>query len=297
MTIGIPRSLFYYYYGDFWINFFKYLNIDYIISPKTTKEIIDLGSKYSNDEMCLSIKNYIGHVAYLKDNCDYLLIPRIDNYGRDRQTCTNFLAMYDIINNLFDINIINYNINYLNDETLLNGLLELSNILKKTKKQIKNAYKYSIEKTIENKNINILNNTKKLSSNKLKILIVGHSYNVYDELIGKPIINYLKRNNIEIIYSDLFKTNNEYKSLAPGLYFNYSKVGVSSIEICKNKIDGIIFVSVFPCGLDSLVNELLIRKLDIPMLNLILDDISQSGGIETRLESFIDVLNSKVNNK
>ena len=31
--------------------------------------------------MCLSIKNYIGHVDYLKDKCDYILVPRIDNYG------------------------------------------------------------------------------------------------------------------------------------------------------------------------------------------------------------------------
>ena len=38
--------------------------------------------------MCLSLKNYIGHVAYLKDKCDYILIPRIDNYGIENQTCT-----------------------------------------------------------------------------------------------------------------------------------------------------------------------------------------------------------------
>ena len=297
MKIGIPRSLFYYYYGEFWINFLKYLDIDYIISPKTNTEIINLGSKYSNDEMCLSIKNYIGHVAYLKDKCDYILIPRIDNYGRDNQTCTNFLAIYDIINNLFDIKIINYNINYLNNETLLNDLLELSNILNRSKKQIRCAYEFAYKIVNENKNIKVLDNIKKLNSNKLKILLIGHSYNIYDELIGVPIIKYLKKYNIELIYSDLFNTKDEYKLLTPGLYFNYSKVSVSSIEICKDKIDGIIFIGVFPCGLDSLINELLIRKLNIPILNLILDDITITGGIETRLESFIDILNSKVNNK
>ena len=297
MKIGIPRSLFYYYYGDFWTSFFKYLDIDYVLSPETNSEIINLGNKYSNDEMCLSIKNYIGHVAYLKDKCDYILIPRIDNYGRSNQTCTNFLAIYDIVNNLFDVKIINYNINYLNNETLLNSLLELSNVFNKTKKQIKNAYEFALKEANETKSIKILDNIKKLNSDKLKILLIGHSYNIYDELIGIPIIKYLNSCNVELIYSDLFNTKDEYKSLTPGLYFNYSKVNVSSIEICKNKIDGIIFIGVFPCGLDSLINELLIRKLDIPILNLILDDISITGGIETRLESFIDVLNSKVNNK
>ena len=62
LKIGIPRSLFYYYFSNIWVNFFDELGIDYIISPKTNKEILDLGMKYSTDEMCLSLKNYIGHV-------------------------------------------------------------------------------------------------------------------------------------------------------------------------------------------------------------------------------------------
>ena len=110
MTIGIPRSMFYYYFSDKWKYFFEHLNIKTIISPKTNREILDNGIKLSNDEMCLSLKSYIGHVNYLKDKCDFVLIPRIDNYGYENQTCTNFLAVYDIINNIFNINILDYNI-------------------------------------------------------------------------------------------------------------------------------------------------------------------------------------------
>ena len=108
--IGIPRSLFYYYDGDIWTNFFDYLGVSYCLSPKTNKEIIDLGSKVANDEMCTSLKNYLGHIAYLKNKCDYILVPRIDNYGVNNQTCTNFLALFDLVNNLFDIHLLNYNI-------------------------------------------------------------------------------------------------------------------------------------------------------------------------------------------
>ena len=112
MKIGIPRSLFYYYFGDLWINFFNYLNINVVLTPETNKEILDLGMKYSVDEACLSLKNYIGHVMYLKDKCNYILIPRVDNYGIDNQTCTNFLALYDIVKNIFNRRILNYNIDY-----------------------------------------------------------------------------------------------------------------------------------------------------------------------------------------
>ena len=142
MKIGIPRSLYYYHYKDLWLNFFEYLKIDVVVSPETNKEILDLGLKYSTDEMCLSLKNYIGHVAYLKDKCDYILVPRIDNYGIDNQTCTNFLASYDIINNMFDINILNYNVNLRNSETELKGFMNIGNIIVIDKKNIKDAFIY-----------------------------------------------------------------------------------------------------------------------------------------------------------
>ena len=290
MKIGIPRSLFYYYFDDLWISFFKYLKIDIIISPNTNKEIMDLGVKYSTDEMCLSLKNYIGHVAYLKDKCDYVLIPRIDNYGLNNQTCTNFIALYDIINNMFDINILNYNINLRNKETEEKGLINICKSLGISKVDAKEAYVYATIKSKRLRKEKILNNLKKLKSNKKKILLVGHSYNMYDNLIGNPIIEMLNKMNVEIIYSDLFFDNDESSKYSKGIYWKYSKESISNISKCIDKVDGIIFLSVFPCGLDSLVNELVMRKIDTPYINLVIDDIESSGGIETRIESFVDII-------
>ena len=296
MRIGIPRSLFYYYYKNIWINFFNELNIDIVISPKTNKEIIDLGMKYSTDEMCLSLKNYIGHVAYLKDKCDYILIPRIDNYGTFNQTCTNFLAIYDYINNIFNINIINYNIDLNNNETEMNGLINIARKFRISKKKALYAYKnaLNINNTKLKEQIKI-NNTN-LYSNNIKILLVGHSYNINDEFIGLPIIKMLKSMNISIIYCDQFDTSlalNSSNILSPNNYWKYSKEIIGSIDLSKNKINGIIFLSTFPCGIDSLTNELVMRNINIPFLNIIIDDLDSLSGIETRIESFIDILLQK----
>lgn len=291
MKIGIPRSMFYYYFSNKWKYFFEYLDIELIISPKTNREILERGIKLSSDEMCLSFKNYIGHVDYLKDKCDYILIPRIDNYGYKDQTCTNFLAVYDIINNLFDIKILDYNIDVYNHQTELKGLVKLNKIIKKTKSEIKHAYKYACIKENKDKKRIIINNMNKLSSPKKKILLIGHPYNVYDALIGNPIIKYLEKYNCEIIYSDRFdykNTQDEVKKYSENLYWKYSKENISSLKYL-DKVDGVVFLSTFPCGLDSLVNELVFRKIDKPYLNLILDDINGSAGIETRIESFIDI--------
>ena len=293
MKIGIPRSFHYYYFKDLWITFFENLNIDVVISPETNKEIIDLGLKYSTDEMCLSLKNYIGHIAYLKDKCDYILIPRIDNYGINNQTCTNFLAIYDIISNLFNIKILNYNINLRNKETELNGFIHIGKILNINKSSVIKAYKSTKEEEERVKNLNIKNNIDKLKSKKLKILLIGHQYNIQDKLIGKPIINMLNDMDVQIINSSMFPKNDEYKKYTKGLYWKYNKENMYGLKYI-DKINGIIFLSSFPCGPDSLVNELVMRKINIPYINLIIDDISFNGGIETRLESFIDIV--KVNN-
>ena len=293
LKIGIPKSLYYYYFCDLWKNFFEYLKIDVVTSPDTTRDILELGFKYSSDEMCLSMKDYIGHVAYLKDKCDYILVPRIDNYGRDNQTCTNFLALYDIVNNTISDKILNYNINLLNKETEEKGLISIGKKLGFNIKQIKKAYKYAKEKEDIIKRNRIINNIGKLNSLKTKVLLVSHAYNIYNNFIGKPIIKMLENLDIQVVYSDLFYTNKEYKKYVDGLYWNYSKNLISSIYKSNDKIDGIIFLSSFPCGIDSLVNELVLRKLDKPYINIIIDDVESLGGIETRIESFIDIISIK----
>lgn len=300
IKLGIPRSLFYYYYKDIWEYFFEGFNIELIISPKTNKKIIENGNKYSSDEMCVSLKNYIGHVHYLLDKCDYILVPRIANYGIDNQTCTNFLAAYDIVNNIFNIKILNYNVNLDNKETEENGLVKIVTEFGYSKEYAKKVYKNALKKVNLKKDKLIKENIKKLNSEKTKVLILGHPYNIYDNLIGKDIIKYLENNNVEIIYSDLFHndiTNNLSKKLSYSLYFKFNKENIGSIPLIEDKVNGIIFLSTFPCGPDSLVNELVFRKIKIPYLNLIIDDIDGLVGIETRLESFIDIIEGRFINE
>lgn len=294
IKIGIPRGFFYYYFIDIWRPFFEELGCEIVESPPTNKKILEDGIKYTNDEMCIALKIYMGHVYYLLDKCDYLLIPRIDNYGIKDQTCTNFLSVYDITNNIFDKEILNYNINLRKGENELKGLISIGKRLNKSKKDIVRAYKIAKIKYQKKLKKEILINYSKLSSSKVKILVVSHPYNIYDNYLGLPIIKCLEKYNVELIYADKFDalvTNKLAKSLSKNLYWKYSKELIGSIKLVEGQVDGIIFISSFPCGPDSLVNELVMRKIKLPHLNLILDDLDSLTGIETRIESFIDILN------
>lgn len=296
VKIGLPRAFTYYYFSDLWKIFFKELNIDYIESPPTNKEIISKGMSRANDEMCLSFKIYLGHIDYLKDKCDYILVPRIDNYGKSNQTCTNFLAAFDIINNLFETKILDYNINLEGNNNELDGFLRIGKLLNKSRYDVIKAYNKAILDTYKIKQNKIKKNIKALENDGLKVLLVSHSYNTYDAYIGKQITDYLEEMGVTIIYSDMFddkETNKLAYKLSDTIYFKYSKDNIGSIKLVQEKIDGIIFLSAFPCGLDSLVNELVMRKINKPYLNLIMDESYSLTGIKTRIESFVDILEQR----
>lgn len=297
MVIGVPRCLFYYRYQTLIRSFFNELDIEYVISDPSNKKILEDGKKIAPDEACFSLKMFLGHVKSLEGKCDYIFIPRIESVKLDEKVCTNFYLLYDLVNNLFDIKILDFNIDEQKRKTEKSAFIQLGLFLGFSYNRVITAYNHAKEKEKKVKNNNILKQTCILNNNCKKVLVAGHPYNIYDEFIGKPLIDTLKKNNIEIIYSDIYDTKNieeESSIISEEVYWTFNKEILGAIGKYKDNVDGIILVSAFPCGPDSLINELVIRKIkDIPILNIILDEANSDTGLVTRLESFIDIINKE----
>lgn len=300
-TIGIPKAFLYYRYHILWENFFSNLGYKVVTSEDTTKEIIELGKNYSIDESCLSSKIYLGHVASLKDKCDYILVPRIADYGKGEKVCVKFNATYDLVKNLFeDYQILDYNIEKTKHSGEFLSLMKLGLKLNKNPFRVLSSYirAKKQEKIVSKKEQ--LQQAKVIASTNPKILVVSHPYNIYDNYIGTPIINKLKSLGVDIIYADKLnrKTAKIYaNNLSPTLYWTYSKELIGAIGYYQYAVDGILFLTTFPCGPDSLVNELMLRKLtNLPMTNILIDELSADTGLETRLESFIDIIKERRDN-
>lgn len=296
MKIGLPRSMYYYYRGWFLKEFFEHLGCEVVLSKNTNRFMIEKGMELANDEMCLSLKLFLGHVASLKGHCDYLVVPRIDNYGLEDQTCTNFLALPDLVCTYFEGEILEYTIDIRKKQSELKGLIALGKKLGFDRYEVMDAYYFAKGKEKDYLEKEYQHSMRQLKSPLKKILLVGHPYNLYDPFIGCEITSMLKKMNVEVLYSDKWnrKLTNKYAYLySKCIYFKYNKEAIGSIKLLESKIDGVIFLSTFPCGPDSLVNELIMRKLDLPTLNLIVDDLDALAGMETRLESFLDIINEK----
>ncbi len=292
-TIGIPRGLFYEEYGYLWKCYLEKLGLNVKESIPTNKEIIRLGNSYATSEMCFSLKITLGHIAYLQNQVDYILLPRIDNFGIDNQTCTNFLLLYDLAKNIFSASFLSYNINELKKETEEKGFMKIGKQLGKKEEECKIAYQEAKEKEKERKRKKIKRNKNLLEKEKKKILLLSHPYNLYDPFLGEMVAKKVKKRGFSVLYSDAFEEEEMLKqsqNLSKNLYWYESRKNMGALMFLKNKIDGIIFLTTFPCGLDSLVNELAMRKESFPYLNLIMDDSDAFAGMDTRIESFLDIL-------
>jgi len=298
LKIGIPKAFLYYKYQIMWRSFFEELGFEVVVSPNTNKNILDMGINSSIDESCTSAKVYMGHVEWLIGKCEYIFVPRIVSYSDGDVTCTKFYGIYDIVRATFpDAKFIHYNIDYDEKQTEWMAYKKMGLDLGAKEPAIRAAYENAskaledFEKTLENEQEEIL------KGDKLKVLVVAHPYNIYDKLLGEPIVRALEELNASVLYADIPDSTsmcNKSKALSRSMYWRYNKELTGAVDYYKDKIDGIIFMTTFPCGPDSLAIELIMRKVkDVPMTNLIIDSNFGEAGLQTRIESFVDILEAR----
>lgn len=70
-------------------------------------------------------------------------------------------------------------------------------------------------------------------------------------------------------------------------------MGSAFSVIEERKIDGILYISSFGCGIDSILIDLVQRKSKekkVPFMLLTLDEQTGEAGINTRIEAFLDMM-------
>ncbi len=300
LVIGLPRAMLYERYSTLWQAYFSALGMKGIISRPTNKAMLEKGSQLAIDEACLSTKIYLGHVQSLIGKCDVILVPRISNFGIRRFMCTKFESLYDVVSNVFRDShqkFLAYNIDITHKIDEEKALIDMGVALGVEKKAAQQAYKRAKKMESDSWKKAVKKEEALYKQDGIKVLLAAHSYIVEDEYIGKPIKDYLKDMGVTAIRADVVDRKEALKQsqkVSPTLKWELSRELMGSIQMHKDKIDGIILISAFPCGPDSMVNEMIIRTYQgIPILNIVVDNQDGTAGLETRLESFTDILKLK----
>lgn len=296
MRIGIPRALVYWKRPYFWESFFENLGFEVLLSPKTNKEIVEIGTKISDPETCFSNKVYFGHLKWLEGKCDLIFVPRLKTNEEKLEFCPKFFGLPDLAKIMAKTEILTEEFDE-RKKSFEESILNLGKKLKKEEKEIKEALAKALfeEKILKEKRDKEF--LEKIRSKKKKIILISHPYNLYDDYVNLRTKERLEKLDVQVIFIDQFPFQSAIYNLQSKivkLHWEFGKEMMEKIdEVLKYKIDGVIQISSFACGCDAVLKEFVEKKFKenkIPFLYLIIDEHTGEAGFQTRLEAFIDTL-------
>lgn len=325
MKIGIPQSLLYGYYYPFWKTYFEELGIEVITTPATTKSIIDKGVKASVPEICVPIKVYIGHViTLLEQKVDYVFVPRFVSVKKDQYFCPKFMGLPDMIRHSMEgveekllmpfINTKSDNIADAFKNNIFGEKFPLNH--KQNKKAIEKAEKVWLEfrkyskegySAMEASAIALGRASKEafrpLYEGKVDVTIglLGYVYNIYDPFISMDILSKLREMGVRVKTFEMLEEedfNRQLKTMPKTLFWTFSdKLLAAGYHFYNDEeVDGLIHVTAFGCGPDSLLGKLLELDASIykkPFMTVRVDEHSGENHLQTRIEAFVDMIKRK----
>ncbi len=296
--IGIPKGLLNHKFCPMWQTFFEGLGLDTVISPPTTRKIVEDGIRHTIDEACLPVKVFSGHCFYLRDKVDLLFVPHMVSVEKGNFVCCKFLGLPDVIKNCIpDIpRVVTVDID-LNRKSWRRSMYELGWNFTKNPITLERAYRKALNAQRESASEQG-ESWKREEFTGLTIGLIAHSYNIYDRYVNLNIIKKLENLGATVVTPDALPSElirRKGRSFSSEVYWTYGReiVGAASY-LAEEKADGIILLTSFGCGPDSLLCELVIRRLkdEIPIMQLIFDEETGEAGLMTRLETFVDMVAS-----
>jgi len=324
MKVGIARGLLYYRYFPLWQTFLQELGCEVILSTQTTKEMVRQGASVAVSDLCLPIKAYLGHIFSLKDRVDLLFVPRYISIEEDAYMCPKFLGLPDMVASTIDPlpPLIDYPINYKGRKKMTESLFyeKVGKLFCRDSRKIREAYHMGLRRQdtfrcLQQSGVSF-ENAMELSlspqdgitfrrgmhGSQPTIGLVGRPYYVNDPFLNKDISGKLMARGYNVITTDCVteaEVNRQSGKLSKRVYWSFGKEMVgSALHFAEDpEVKGIINLASFGCGQDSfnweIVSHHVKRMGNTPVLSLIFDEHWTDGGLNTRLEAFLDVIGRK----
>jgi predicted nucleotide-binding protein (sugar kinase/HSP70/actin superfamily) len=312
MRIGIPRALLYYHYFPLWQSFWQHLGLKVVDSPPTDKRILDLGVDVAVPETCLPVKIYYGHVLALASAVDFLFVPRIVSAEKGTYICPKLMGLPDMIkqSGCSLPRLISPVLNARQRRTSwrrshIKAALELGYANADAKSAWRHASNVldSYWEKLRNMRTPLDILSQRLSGFPppcgTVLLLLGHPYNIFDEFVSMDLIKQLYRRGYRVLTAEMLARETierEARQLPKDLFWSLGRSLLGTALHClkHRSVGGIIHVVSFGCGPGSLVGELLERRVQesdhTPFLLLTLDEHTGEGGVITRLEAFLDMI-------
>ena len=315
MILGIPRGYFYYDYFLFVTRLFYNSGVKIVFGCENNENVLKKGEELAVDEACIPVKLMAGQLYYLENHCDKIFLPRVMKDRSGRWVCPKLLGLPELMTKIVSYE--KYLVTeplYFNDRKSVAKRLwkacsntgvkravfsesfeaaydHLSDVFEGKKHRFAQAdWEYVPE--LPGPDEIVLPNTR-------TVYLAGHCYKVYDKFINMNIMQKLDELGIEIVTeADVPHNNAEYcvnnsKLIKEPFWEAFVRIYGTALHI-QDKVDGIIYLSSFSCGLDAFIIDMLKSHItNIPIMVLKLDEHRGEEGYETRIEAFSDLLEKR----
>ena len=297
LRIGIPRALLYFWYGPAWEDFLKHCGFDVVTSPPTNSQQIELGVRSAQDEICLPVKVFLGHVRYLVEieRVDAVFVPHLIQVEQGCYICPKFMGLPDMVRMILpsDFPIFVWRTDRKSSLWSLNAVppeIRSGVVVRVIKDALQAAKAKNQEYWRELA-------AEKPAVNPITVGLIAHPYCLYDDGLNLELLKRLSNVGVQIIRPEMVPKRWFVESdsgLNKPLFWTLGRrVLGSALYYANLRVDGVIHLSAFACGPESVVGEVVARRLhehQISFLHINLDEHTGEAGLATRIEAFIDLL-------
>lgn len=305
-------------YGPGWQAFFRELGAEVVISPPTNKQLLDRAALLAVDEACLPAKLVYGHIDWLKGRCDFIFLPRMVSEKPWTKMCPKHMGVPDMVRagveGLPPIISPTIDLSKEKRKALLKAALEAAGPITKDKRKVKRALEeglrtYRRYRALLHKGLDAFSAARAAlrgeepeppaPAGDVTVAVIGHEYNVHDKFVNLELVDHLRGLGAFVLTAERVPEEVSEAvsdaSLRKPLYWSYEKhiMGAAYYLARRGEVDGVIILTAFGCGPDSLVTEIMVRdleRMEVPVLFLTFDEHSGEAGILTRVEAFVDLL-------
>jgi predicted CoA-substrate-specific enzyme activase len=306
-TVGIPRALATYDFAPLLIGFLNDLDAKVVLSSKTNKHIMERACELGYTDSCFPIKLLHGHAASLED-VDYILYPSAIRLGlkdgdeNQKYSCPLVQASPYIISEALNLEqkLLIPTLDFsMGDDDVVKNLTDAAARMGFNRARGKKAALAGIRALREFEQAQVEAGQKILDeihkNKRMGVVILARSYMSQDAGANLGIAKELADLGVVPIpmdFLDLKSVNPKDYSDRPYWFYESKHISAASIIAKDPQLYGLLLTN-FGCGPNSFIIKL---AQDImggkPMGQLEIDEHAAEAGLITRLEAFVDTINS-----
>ncbi len=310
-TVGIPRALMLHKLFPMANAFFTALGFNVLLSRESDEQTVRDCQGAAQGETCFPFKLLHGHMKQLADaGVDYVFMPRIHTVRHVKSTVDhNYACPYmqvgaelaaqelDFAGRGIELISPQFEMDY-GQNAIADSLLEIGERLGFTRQQAARAMLkggfavMKFTKVLEDYGDELL---RSLKPGERAIVLVTRNYNFEDPILNSGIARALIERGCKVLtVSHLHAHSLDISMDYPSLYWPFAQHVISGAKLVRRDPRLFaVYLTNHGCGPDAMVSHLFRKEMgDKPYLQIEMDEHYSAVGIVTRIEAFLNAIES-----